>query len=53
MKAACLGAFLSGYFGDRVYEKKGMSLLASDILDEIEITKNLIKRIPDIGAINP
>jgi NAD(P)H-hydrate epimerase len=49
-KAACLGAFLTGYFGDKAYEKKGASLTASDVLDEIAITTDLIRKIPSIDV---
>jgi len=52
-KAACLGAFLTGHFGDRVYKKKGMSMTATDLLDEIAITTDLMDSIPNVGPLNP
>ena len=37
---------LIGSFGDLAYEKKGASLTATDILDEIAITTDLMRKIP-------
>lgn len=46
-KAACLAAFLNGYFGDKAYAKKGCSLIATDLLDEIAIKPQLAQTILD------
>ena len=46
-RAACLGAFLNGYFGDRAYARKGCSLVATDLLDEIAIKPQLAQTILD------
>jgi hydroxyethylthiazole kinase-like uncharacterized protein yjeF len=46
-RAACLGAFLNGYFGDRAYGRKGCSLVATDLLDEIAIRPQLAQTILD------
>lgn len=47
-KAACCGAFLAGYFGDKAFGKKGNSLVATDILDEIVIKREEIDSIPPV-----
>lgn len=46
-KSACLAAFLNGYFGDKAFAKKGNSLIATDLLDEIAIKPQLAQMILD------
>ncbi|MEW6070118.1 MAG: NAD(P)H-hydrate dehydratase [Candidatus Thermoplasmatota archaeon] len=34
-RAACMGAFINGYAGDKVFKEKSYSLLATDIIEKI------------------
>ncbi|MHC1572994.1 MAG: NAD(P)H-hydrate dehydratase, partial [Candidatus Syntropharchaeales archaeon] len=43
--AASLAAFLNGYFGQRAFERKGWSMVTTDILDEFAITEDLGERM--------
>ncbi len=45
LNAAALAAFLNGYYGQKVFERKGYSMMTTDILDEFDITDDLAYRI--------